>query len=485
MSRSTGPLRPLIAAALLALLVASVAVSAPSLRAVDSAPLLAAATGAKPKPAAKKKPGALADTVLARVGESRQITISEFRRAWGQVKPPARPDSLTPQTAREFLDLMIAKEALGEEALRETWVWTSEESARVAGLRDRMVMALVLDSALRVTQAVHVAEGKDSLSAADLGTLARDEAIRRIDIQYRDDVLQRLAKAWADIPKPPRDSGVFAALRAMGRDPEISELDMHRVVAVADGHEFGVTELVAYWKRLNPMARPRIESPMQLRELIWNVMYENLLRRRAHEQGYDSHPDIVAHLAKERELIAVTHLVDQEVYRKIPLDSLSLTRYYLENERAWDLPPRVRLLRLVLPDRAQAEAMAEKLRDTAQVETLTVQAQRAGVSYHAEYSAETDSTLYTRGMTLGDGGVMGPDSTESGWAVSRVVAIYPGQARPFSEVRPLVRHAVYGEEGERLMRELLTRVRNGSRVLINESGLVFGREALTGSGDSR
>jgi hypothetical protein len=334
-----------------------------------------------------------------------------------------------------------------------------------------MVMALVLDSALRVTQAVHVAEGHDSLSAADLGTLARDEAIRRIDIQYRDDVLQRLAKAWADIPKPPRDSGVFAALRAMGRDPEISELDMHRVVAVADGHEFGVKELVAYWKRLNPMARPRIESPMQLRELIWNVMYENLLRRRAQEQGYARHPEVQAQVAKERELIAVTHLVDREVYRKIPLDSLSLARYYLQNERAWDLPPRVRLLRLVLPDLAQAEAMLQKLGDPAQVEALTNQAQKAGVSYHAEYSAETDSALFARGMKLGEGGVMGPDSTERGWAVSRVAAVLAGQPRPYSEVRELVRHAVYGEEGERLMRALLDRVRTQAKVVINEASV--------------
>jgi hypothetical protein len=366
---------------------------------------------------------------------------------------------------------MIAKESLGEVALRESWVWTAEESARVAGLRDRMVMALVLDSVLRVTQAVHLAEGQDSLSAAALGTVARDEAIRSMTIEYREDVLQRLARAWADIPKPPRDSGVFAALRAMGRDPQISELDMHRVVAVANGKDFRVDELMAYWKRLNPIARPRIESPMQVREMIWNVMYENLLRQRASEQGYEDRPELQAQLAKERELIAVTHLVDREVYQKIPLDSLSLERYYLENEHAWDLPPRVRLLRLVLPDRAQAVAMVEKLRDTTQVEALTREAQKAGISYHAEYSAETDHALFARGMTLGVGGVFGPDSTERGWAASRVVAVLAGQPRPFAEVRALVRHAVYGDTGERLMHELLDRARAEQKVVVNEAAV--------------
>jgi hypothetical protein len=362
---------------------------------------------------------------------------------------------------------MIGKEALGEAALREPWVWTAEESARYVGLQDRMMMALVLDSALQVTQAARLAAGEDSLGAAELGTEARDRTIGQMDLEYREDMLQRLAQAWADIPRPPQDSGVFAALRAMGRDPQIGELDMQRVVAVADGREFHVRRLMEYWRFLNPLTRPRIETQAQVKELIWNALYEDLLRRRAAEQGYEQHPDIQRQLARERELIAVTHLVDREVYRRIPLDSLSLSRYYLENERAWDLPPRVRLLRLVLPDRAQADAMLEKLRDPAEVESLTAQAQRVGISYQAEYSADTDSVLFARGMALGQGGVMGPDSTERGFAVSRVMGVIAGQPRPFSEVRELVRHAVYGNEGERLMRDLLDRVRAQVVTIVN------------------
>lgn len=466
MSRSIGPFRPLVALALIVVLaVAATAASAPPSR--SPGPLAAA----EPRAAAPAGAKALPDTVLARVGKNRDITVSEFRRAWTQVKPPARPDSLTPQGAREFLDLMIGKEALGEAALRESWVWTAEESARYVGLKDRMMMALVLDSALKVTQAARLAAGEDSIGATELGTEARDRTIAQMDIEYREDVLQRLAQAWANIPRPPQDSGVFAALRAMGRDPQVSELDMERVVAVAEGREFGVRRLMEYWKFLNPLTRPRIETQAQVKELIWNALYEDLLRRRAAEQGYERHPDIQRQLARERELIAVTHLVDREVYRKIPLDSLSLQRYYLENEGAWDLPPRVRLLRLVLPDRAQAEAMLEKLRDPAQVETLTAQAQRRGLSYHGEYSADTDSALFARGMALGMGGVMGPDSTERGWAVSRVVAVLAGQPRPFSEVRELVRNAIYGSKGEELMRALLERVRSATTVVVNEAAV--------------
>jgi hypothetical protein len=138
-----------------------------------------------------------------------------------------------------------------------------------------------------------------------------------------------------------------------------------------------------------------------------------------------------------------------------------------------------------MPDRAQAQAMVEKLSDPAQVEALTKEAQKAGLTYHAEYSAETDSALFSRGMQAGEAAVWGPDSTERGWAATRVVAVLAGQPRPYSEVRELVRHAVYGEEGERLMLELLGRMRMKARVEVNDRGLDRLFAAGTGHDRSR
>ena len=38
--------------------------------------------------ASKARP--MPDSVLARVGQNRTVTTSEFRKAWGQLQPPAR-----------------------------------------------------------------------------------------------------------------------------------------------------------------------------------------------------------------------------------------------------------------------------------------------------------------------------------------------------------------------------------------------------------
>jgi nuclear transport factor 2 (NTF2) superfamily protein len=51
------------------------------------------------------------------------------------------------------------------------------------------------------------------------------------------------------------------------------------------------------------------------------------------------------------------------------------------------------------------------------------------------------------------------------------MAVLPGRARSFEEVRDLVARRWYGEEGERLMQELIARERSRVRVRMNEAAL--------------
>src|SRR2546426_1366568 len=89
----------------------------------------------------------LPDSVLAVIGADRVITAASFVEAWMPAAPP--PDSLTPQAARRFLELLIDKEILAAAAVKESWVWTPQESAGYQALRDRLMVAAALDSALR------------------------------------------------------------------------------------------------------------------------------------------------------------------------------------------------------------------------------------------------------------------------------------------------------------------------------------------------
>jgi hypothetical protein len=136
------------------------------------------------------------------------------------------------------------------------------------------------------------------------------------------------------------------------------------------------------------------------------------------------------------------------------------------------LPTRVRLVRVVLQNRAEASAMALRLANAAQAESLAAGARRAGVEWSVDLSAAEDSVLFARALSEGSGTVLGPDEIAGGWAVARVIAVLPGRGRSFAEVRDLVGRRWYGEEGERLMRALAASARAAcGAVVINEAAI--------------
>lgn len=432
----------------------------------QAAPAAPARATAKPRTAAAPMP----DSVLAVVGGSRQVTAGMFRRAWTQVSPPARPDSLTPQGARQFLDLLIDKEALGALAARETWTWTGREKAEREALRDRLTMGALLDSSL-VRARRRLGAAGDTMTREAAGIAAREHAVAGIHPTFDDSLAARLARVWAAIPKPPKDSSLMAQIRMMGVNPVVAPADTARVLARSDVGEYRVADLLRAWKDLNPLFRPRVETAEQIRDLARNGLFERMLREEARRQGLAERPSVIAALQGQQEYTDVTHLVQREVFAKIAKDSLTLRRHYAATQHDWDLPLRVRLVRVVLPDENEASIMAVRLRSVAEAESLAAMARHAGIDYSGEVSEASDSLLFRAAMRAGAGAVIGPTEVKDGWSVARVVAVLPGRGRSFSEVRALVLRDWESVEGERLTRALCDRARAEAGVRVNAPAL--------------
>jgi hypothetical protein len=400
----------------------------------------------------------------------RTVTRAQFARAWAQLQPPVRPDSLTPSGARRFLDLLIGKEALGLMAANDRGPWTARDQAGFDALRDQLVIGAALDSALAATRGA-LGSAADSLDRQALGVLARERAVERLAVAWDDSLTARLARAFAALPRPTADSSAAAQLRMMGAMPAVDPADTGRVVARSSAGEYRVSELLGAWGRLSPIYRPRIADAGQVRDLVTNGLFERLLRRDAAARGLENHPAVLARLAAERERIDVSHLVSREVYGRVPTDSLTLLRFHREHERDWALPTRVRCLTLVLEDRAEAEEMAGQLRDGARAESLAARARRAGSHWLQDVRADGDSARFARVMRAGTGTVLGPDRTADGWEVTRVMAVLPGRVPAFAECRNQVLERWYAEEGERRMQALLDRARAAARVEVHAAAL--------------
>jgi hypothetical protein len=440
------------------------------------AAILPVQADARAKAGPSGMPAGLDDSALAVIrsdrhgGPGREIGRARFARGWSQLAPPARPDSLTPAGARRFLELLLDKEALSLMAARERWTWTARENAAFETLRDRLVVEVVLDSALTATRRALGAAG-DSLDRADLGLAARERAMERLRPVYDDSLLARLAFAFAALQRPTSDSSLSAQLRMLGADPQVDPADTGRVVARSSTGDYRAIDLLASWHRLNPVYRPRITSAAEVRELVMNGLFERFLRREGEGRGLERRPDLAERLASQRELNDVSHLVEREIYARIAMDSLTLARFYRATERDWMQPTRLRLVRVVLQNRSDAAAMALRLVGAAETESLAAQARRAGVEWTVDVSAAEDSALFARALRAGTGTVLGPEETGTGWEVARVMAVLPGRRRPFAEVRDLVAHRWYGEEGERLMRALVRRARAACHTEIHQGAL--------------
>ena len=447
-------------------------------------PWLAAWT-ATPPPSRPTKPGPrpssqqvgqprgrpLPDSVLALVGDKRMVTTTVFRRSWGLIGAASRPDSLTPKGIREFLDLLVDKELLAERASQETWEWTSLESAQVKNVQDRATMRVALDQAMARAAEERAARGDPPLKPEALGIVARESTVARLEVTYDETLLASLAKSWAALPKPSTDSTLWARLRVMGQMPVIEPGDSARVVAWSKVGTLKVADLLEAWKKLNPLFRPRVETPEQVRDLVKNGLFERVLRREAEQGHFDRHPNVEHAVRNQKELLASQYLVSRDVYGKVPTDEATLRRYYDRDPKVWAVPTRLRIVRMVLPDRAEASAMAVRLRNQAEADTIVERGMRQKVNYMSEISAASDSALFAAALASGTGTVLGPDSLAGGWQVVRVSAVLPAYGRSFEEVRELVLRAWSEQESERRMRELLADVRKRTKVVVNENGL--------------
>lgn len=413
----------------------------------------------------------LPESVVARVDGRADITVRELGKAAVRLARTQKPDTLGPERRREVLNVLIEKAVLSRRASRERWTWSREESTQYKVLRDRLTLSAALDSTEGRLRARMMARGDTVPAPEMLGMAARDSFVADLAPRFDMPLMQRLAVAFDTLPRPTTKMPIMEQMRLAGAMPAPDPSDLDRPVVSTSVGPFTVRDMLEAWGRLNPIYRPRVKTAADVADLARNGVYERELRRRAVAQRYEERPEVARVLAEQRELFAVTHYVQREVYDRIPLDSLTLRRHYERKLDQWDVPPKAKTLEMELPDRAAAMAMMERIRSGAEAESLQAQAQRAGTSFLNEASPLADSMIYVFAAREGPGAVLGPDSTLTGFRIIRVMSLEPKKRRTFAEARKLVEKDWTDSEAERRMRLLLDRLRAQSNVVVDEKRL--------------
>ena len=253
--------------------------------------------------------------------------------------------------------------------------------------------------------------------------------------------------------------------------PELTPTELGRALARSSQGDYRVSDLLDAWQRLSPAYRPRIETSAQLRDLVKNGMFERMLRHEVDRRRLSEYPDVAGPLMEERGRFAVSHFVESQVTSKIEHDSLTLLRYFEAHRPDWMLPTRVRVIRLIVSNRAEAGRAVLQLRDPAIADTLAARGERHGMHYRLDIGAEDDSALFAAAMKAGSGAVLGPERRNDEWMVARVMDIRPGRPYHFQEVRSDVEYQWLAVEGERRLETLCKQLRKHMRVIINGGAL--------------
>jgi hypothetical protein len=411
----------------------------------------------------------LPDSVLATVGP-RTITVASFQHAWAETHPGTPATLPTPKEAKGFLEALVDRELIASAATREPTAWTAEDSAHFAAARDRLLLRPALQAALAAAQRQLVAAGDSTPDQAAIGIAAREHAIQQLAPRYEDARLKHMADTFAALPRPSADSSLDAQMRALNQVPQVdaSERALPLATTAAAG-SVTIGDVIDQFAHLQPVYRPRISEVEQVRDLVNNGLFERWLRASSLEAGLDQTPEFQAALARERELIAVRHLMDREIYDPIPEpDDQTLEEFHRTHSEQWTVPARMLVVTLTLPGRHEATALALKLREAAYAETLAARGRRQGARYGLEISAKSDSLLFERAKRSGPGTVVGPDSVAGGWRVARVVAERPRELRAFASVRGEVRSAWHQDQAAARLRALIDRERKRVRVRSND-----------------
>lgn len=409
----------------------------------------------------------LPDSVLVRIEGRRDIVRSFALRRWAQ-QPAATPsDSITPARVSQFLDLLADEGVITEAAVREAAPWSPADSAEARTLKDRVVMAVALDSVLEAARSQALAPADSADLAGALGVRARAQTVERLKPSYDAPAIERLASAFAALPKPSPDSTLAAQLRVLARRPLLTPGDSSRVLAHSSVGNILAGDIVAAWGRLSIAVRPRIDTSEQVRDMIGNQLFERMLRHAAASGRFDHDPQVTSTMEQYAEQLARTAYLEREVLHGLAADSSAIAAYWTAHSSEWALPRLVRGIRLVLTDLPAAIRMGAALANAAQAESLATRAERGGAHYRFAVSEHSDSALFRRALAAGANTVVGPVADGGNWWIARVTELQPARTRTRAEVYDEVAAQWYSHEAERRVETLAARLRRSTRVESN------------------
>ena len=272
----------------------------------------------------------------------------------------------------------------------------------------------------------------------------------------------------------------MACQRAPG--PAAARTDSNSAVATVGGQVIDEAELRAQLSAQGPHLRAFYLQPAHKRELLDQMIREELLAQEASRRGLDQAPEVRQAL---RRALAQQLSAEELARAGAAVSDADLRAFYAAHLGEFVAPERVRLAHVVLADKAGAEQLLSRLRAAPQPPGAFAQAARESLD-HATSALGGDLRFQSRdelekgqGKAVADaafaatqpGALLGPLESPAGWQLLRYEGRQPPVNRAYAEVEASLRKRVEHERQAQALEELVGRLRAEGAVKIDDEKL--------------
>jgi parvulin-like peptidyl-prolyl isomerase len=255
------------------------------------------------------------------------------------------------------------------------------------------------------------------------------------------------------------------------------------VVATVEGTPIGSEDFATLAARKAPANGEEL-SLEQRKEIVDDLVIEELLYQEALTQGYDQDPKV--------KKVMVNALIRKEIYDSVKNSDFSdaeLEAYYTEHIEEFTVPAKVQIYNILIKvtdDRSDedAKAKAERLhaqikkdpttfRDVAKEESESPYKRRGGDIGYVPLTGKPglDQEVVDKAFEMRVETLAAPFKTKSGWNIVYVPAKREAKDRSFTQMKGSVLRKVKNEKVKEMYDNYTVKIRSGKSVTIDDAAL--------------
>jgi len=253
------------------------------------------------------------------------------------------------------------------------------------------------------------------------------------------------------------------------RVPVIPAADTGRVLARAGKQVYTVGRLVTAYTNITPLRRNRITTPSSLFAMLERMVLQPTIAETARAEGLDRAPDVAAEMQKQREGRLVAHLYDDSVQARMTYDPRANRRYYEQHRKDYVSRDHVRYALLLRRTEAGADSAIARLAAGERADAMWAADSAAGWRGGGtrdlyEGQGHTFYKMLMEELREGQSTKMWL-SLDSLWAVFHIVQHETPRQMEFAEVADLVGESMENLQAERLLHDMIARLRRRHRIV--------------------